>query len=205
MITSIYELLEILNASGQGIHYLEAASSVYSKITGQSKLSQTIEALVSAFPDGPSQEMKDQSGSLKNSRVVPPLSVKQICAHASSLDGDERLAAIRIVISASMADGLVHPEEDCLLQRFLDRMSVEKRTFLAKEILNPLPIGEIISFIDIERHGVFLFTMAVLAVSADKDVRENEKIFIRELADALRLPRHHAITIIRAGLSPSMV
>ncbi|MDH5757118.1 MAG: DUF533 domain-containing protein [Nitrospinota bacterium] len=118
------------------------------------------------------------------------------------LDDEIKLKAIRVMISAAMADGLVHPDEDDFIQRVAERLTMDEKAFLNNEKSNPQFIADIVSGVEQHRDRIVLFTLAILTLKADDDISAEEKLFIRELADGLQINYTEARLIISAGLSP---
>jgi len=161
--------------------------------------------LLSAFPPGGPDYPDNLLYTTARKDHQPVLSKSSFAETARCLNDAMKKRTLRVIIAASVADGLIHPDEDDLLHRLSERLDHDQKIALASEISNPWKISDLAWGVDDHGDKVFLFTVALLALRADGDICEEEKQFIRELADALGLSYTEAKLIISAGLSPSSV
>ncbi|MDH5510183.1 MAG: DUF533 domain-containing protein [Nitrospinota bacterium] len=109
------------------------------------------------------------------------------------------LKALRIIISAAHADGVLHDKERAMLETHLKGLGPEERELAKSEISNPRPMNEIVVGIDALEDRKFIFGLAAMALRADDKITPEENRFIRDLGKELRLDKTTAMEIIKAS------
>jgi Protein of unknown function (DUF533) len=98
---------------------------------------------------------------------------------------DPVLRLVRLTISAARADGELSAEETARILSHARETGAE--TLVERELLNPQPLGEIVSGVSDPQVRADLYTLAFTIVRADEGVSGAEKIYLAQLAQHLGL------------------
>ena len=140
---------------------------------------------------------------------IPPSGARQVDRSVSAFEflevPEEEIAdslgikALRIIIAAAHADGVLHEKERDLVEGQLDDLSPEEAQMAKKEMANPQSIEEITAGIETLEDRKFIFGLAAMTLRADGKVTSEENQFIRDLARELKLDKTTAMEIIKAS------
>jgi uncharacterized membrane protein YebE (DUF533 family) len=97
----------------------------------------------------------------------------------------EVIRVLRLTLSAARADGTLAPHErEAILAQ---ARAVGAESLVAPELDAPRPLSEIVAGATDARSRQDLYTLAFTIVRADEQVSENERVYLNDLAQHLRL------------------
>jgi uncharacterized membrane protein YebE (DUF533 family) len=122
--------------------------------------------------------------------VPPPLPPAPVPAGASSAapvipDGATRL--IRLMVSASRADGQASEAEKQAILEHARKAGVE--ALVEEEWLRPTPLSSVIGVVNDPRQRADLYVLAYAIVRADEGISGAERIYLAQLASMLQLDK----------------
>ncbi len=95
--------------------------------------------------------------------------------------------AIRLLISASRADGDLSPEEGQKIARLASEAGPAAEALVRAELQSPRPLGEIVGGLDDPAQQAELYALAFTLLRADESVTGAERIYLAQLAHRLGL------------------
>jgi len=93
--------------------------------------------------------------------------------------------AIRLLISASRADGDLAPEEGQRIARLASEAGPAAEALVRAELQSPRPLDEIVAGIDDPAQKAELYALAFTLLRADENVTGAERIYLAQLAHRL--------------------
>ena len=116
---------------------------------------------------------------------APPLPTPQPAAIAGV--PPEIARAIRLLISASRADGELSPEEGQKIARLASEAGFAAEALVRAELQSPRPLDEIVAGVDDPAQKAELYALAFTLLRADESVTGAERIYLAQLAHRLGL------------------
>lgn len=95
--------------------------------------------------------------------------------------------AIRLLISASRADGELSPEEGQKIARLASEAGPAAEALVRAELQSPRPLDEIVASVDEPGQQAELYALAFTLLRADESVNGAERIYLAQLAHRLGL------------------
>jgi uncharacterized membrane protein YebE (DUF533 family) len=119
----------------------------------------------------------------------PPLPQRAVAPAAAAVTTSsvppEVIRVLRLTLSAARADGTLAPHErEAILAQ---ARAVGAESLVAPELDAPRPLSEIVAGATDARSRQDLYTLAFTIVRADEQVSENERVYLNDLAQHLRL------------------
>jgi uncharacterized membrane protein YebE (DUF533 family) len=116
---------------------------------------------------------------------APPLPIPQPAAIAGV--PPEIARAIRLLISASRADGELSPEEGQKIARLASEAGFAAEALVRAELQSPRPLDEIVAGVEDPAQKAELYALAFTLLRADESVTGAERIYLAQLAHRLGL------------------
>ncbi|MFH6781513.1 MULTISPECIES: tellurite resistance TerB family protein [Methylobacterium] len=189
----VKRVLDALVRSRRGGLAASAALGGLALITGLALRATQGEASTGEAPAGEAPAGKAPAGGVP---AADPVGMPFV---AGSLSDDDATLCLRIMVSASAADGVIDARERGRLDAAVAESGLDLagRQWLARELEDPATIDEIADRVQNPETGAHVYAAARLAIDPDT---MQERTFLRMLAEALDLDED-AVARVETGLA----